>query len=229
MSLQLFPLAGLSSINDMPTTGALDPNPALIDGNLTTSAGINIGLPPLGGDTRPRTWVSTSSTWRGQRTFRVGRQGMPQKISSAFSWDIYTSPDNLNWSKIATVSSAPFGPSQNRFDINFPGVNTRFIKVVTNPLSPAVLNSSTFPNIFVTELQAFTQTPVQVVGTTSQTLTSHLFNLDSRQESLTPQPSFMNSPICLQEPILLPSRGGSCPTGYPSTIDSVIFFQRARG
>lgn len=181
VSLQLFPLAGLSSINDMPTTGALDPNPALIDGNLTTSAGINIGLPPLGGDTRPRNMgLDFVNVVEVNELFVWVNRELPQNISSAFSWDIYTSPDNLNWSKIATVSSAPFGPSQNRFDINFPGVNTRFIKVVTNPLSPAVLNSSTFPNIFVTELQAFTQTPVQVVGTTSQTLTSHLFNLDSR-------------------------------------------------
>jgi len=35
-------------------TVTLNPNPGLIDGNLTASAGINIGLPPVSGNTQPR-------------------------------------------------------------------------------------------------------------------------------------------------------------------------------
>ena len=43
-------LAGLSLNDNTISPLTLPANPALIDGNLTASAGINIGLPPLGGD-----------------------------------------------------------------------------------------------------------------------------------------------------------------------------------
>jgi hypothetical protein len=46
--------SGLSSLDDTPVNGALTPNSALNDENLTTGSGINIGLPPLGGDVRER-------------------------------------------------------------------------------------------------------------------------------------------------------------------------------
>src|SRR5208283_5469542 len=53
-SVQVFPFAGLFALTDTPALGALAPNAALIDGNLTMSAGIDIGLPPLGGNVQPR-------------------------------------------------------------------------------------------------------------------------------------------------------------------------------
>src|SRR6185295_7410970 len=48
------PFGGISALDDTPEQGALDPNPALIDSNLTVGAGLNIGLPPVGADGRPR-------------------------------------------------------------------------------------------------------------------------------------------------------------------------------
>src|SRR5262249_40406418 len=42
-------VAGLSSIDDTPDHDPLNPNAALIDGNLTGSAGVDLGLPPPGG------------------------------------------------------------------------------------------------------------------------------------------------------------------------------------
>ncbi|MEO0249974.1 MAG: hypothetical protein ABIN58_10700, partial [candidate division WOR-3 bacterium] len=54
VSLQVFPFQGLSINNDTPSLIALSANGALIDGNLAASAGINIGLPGLGGDLRAR-------------------------------------------------------------------------------------------------------------------------------------------------------------------------------
>ncbi len=184
VSFQVFPFAGLSVVNDIPETGALLPNPTLIDGNLTAGAGINIGLPPIGGDTRPRqmgldlltlTEVNNLFVW-------VDRE-LPADIANKFSWDIYTSSDNLNWTKAATVPSAPFGPFQNRFDIRFLNLRTRFIKVVTKPLSIAVPGASNFPNIFVTELQAFLNRPAaDVRGKTTRT--SHIYNLDTKTRIL---------------------------------------------
>ena len=164
VSIQLFPLVGLSVNDDTVTPLTLNSNPALIDGNLLASAGINIGLPPLGGDIKARnmgldfflpTEVSQLLVW-------VDRDlSSAPAIVNFFSWDVYISSDNLNWTHWAgPMNPAPFGPFQNRFEIDFPNVTTRFIRVVTRPLTLAVPGASSFPDIFITELQAFLTRPV---------------------------------------------------------------------
>jgi hypothetical protein len=164
VSVQLFPLAGLSLNDNTITPLTLPANPALIDGNVTANAGINIGLPPLGGDTRARnmgldffvpTEVSQLLVW-------VDRDlSSAPAIADSFSWDVYISSDNLNWTHHAgPILPAPFGPFQNRFEVNFPNVTTRYIRVVTNPLTLAVPGAAAFPDIFITELQAFLSQPV---------------------------------------------------------------------
>jgi len=164
-SLPLSPFSSLSSIDDTPEDGALGSNPALIDGNLTASAGINIGLPPLGGDDRPRnmglefavaTEIDTLYLW-------VDRD-LPDDIADSFAWGIYVSTDNENWTLVQTLASAPFGAFQNRFELQFSTISARFIKVVTQPLQPTVSGASEFPDIFVTELQAFVRTTVASGG-----------------------------------------------------------------
>ena len=179
--------AGLSLVNDTFNPITLDPNPFLIDGNTTTSAGINIGRPPLGGDTSLRqigldflvpTDVNQLLVW-------VDRDlSSAPAVANSFSWDIYISTDNLNWSHWAgPILPAPFGPFQNRFELDFPSVSTRYIKVVTRPLSPLVFGSSSFPNIFITELQAFIRKPAeQVKGKTTKL--SNILNIDSRARIL---------------------------------------------
>ena len=142
----------------------LNSNPALIDGNLLANAGINIGLPPLGGDIKARnmgldfflpTEVNQLIVW-------VDRDlSSAPAIVNFFSWDVYISSDNLNWTHWAgPINPAPFGPFQNRFEIDFPNVTTRFIRVITRPLTLAVPGASSFPDIFITELQAFSTQPV---------------------------------------------------------------------
>ena len=114
-----FFLSAASSLSQTrPRLGALAPNAALIDGNLTASAGIDIGLPPLGGNLQPRNigldflnpvQVNDLQVW-------VDRTLTPV-VAASFSWDIYTSADNLTWTLYQTVFPATFGPFQNRFDI----------------------------------------------------------------------------------------------------------------
>ncbi len=180
----LSPVAGLAAIDDTPLQGALDVNPALLDGDLTTIAGVNLGVPPPLGDSRPRnigldffaaTELNTLLVW-------IDRE-LPAVIASSFTWSIYTSQNNLDWSLIATVASAPFGPFENRFEIRFPNTTTRYIKAVTSPLSPATAaQAPTFQNpdrIFVTELQATLRKPAaEVQGKDSST--TQLFDLSGR-------------------------------------------------
>jgi len=149
---------GLFSLDNTPQDGpALQPNGALIDGDVFASAGIDIGL---GGDETTLTNIGLDlgfTTSVDQIRIWVDRR-LTTGIANSFSWAIYTSPDNTNnstWTLATTVSPAVFGDFDNRFEIAFPAVTTRFIKVVTTPLSPVIPGSANFPNIFVTEMQAF--------------------------------------------------------------------------
>lgn len=159
----LFPFAGLSAIDDTPNDEALPPNPLLIDGDFAVPAGINLGLPPPGGDDRPRnigldfggpTTANTLFVW-------VDRDltGEPV-ITGSYVWDIYSSPDNLLWTLEETILAAPFGPFQNRFELRFANITSRYLKVVVGPLTLAVPGSGTFPDILVTELTAVLTTPI---------------------------------------------------------------------
>lgn len=148
---------GLFSLDDTPQDGpALEVNSALIDGNLVASAGIDIGL---GGDETTLTNIGVDFGFDldvNEVRIWVDRN-LTDAIANTFSWDVYTSPDNTDnstWTFITTVFPADFGTFENRFEIAFPTVNTRFIKVVTTPLSSAVPGAANFPNIFVTEIQA---------------------------------------------------------------------------
>lgn len=180
VDIGLVPFSGLSSIDDTPLNGALAPNAALIDGNLTASAGINIGLPPIGGDTRERNIGLDFSLAQDVNTlFLWVDRTLPAAISDSFSWDIYISSDNLTWNLYTTVSPAPFGIFENRFEIAFSPVHTRYIKVVVKPLQPGVSGAASFPDIFVTEIQAFSRKSAEQVRGRS-TNSTQVFNFDAK-------------------------------------------------
>jgi len=149
---------GLFSLDNTPQDGpALAVNNLLIDGNVNASTGIDIGL---GGDelTLTNIGVDLGSTVEiNEIQIWVDRR-LTGAVANSFAWSVYTSPDNTNtstWTLVATVSPAPFGTFDNAFLISFSSVNTRFIKVVTRPLSPTVPGAPSFPNIFVTEMETF--------------------------------------------------------------------------
>ncbi|UCH22637.1 MAG: hypothetical protein JSU83_05275 [Deltaproteobacteria bacterium] len=172
--------AGLSSLDITPEDGpALSSNVALIDGNLIASAGLDIGtagdqvqLANIGLDLGFAVDVDQVHIWVDRR--------LTATVANSFSWSVYTSPDNLDtstWTLVTTVSPANFGAFDNRFEITFPAVNTRFIKVVTSALFPTVPGAVDFPNIFVTEMQAFiTLQGVEVDN--KQTTINHNYNLN---------------------------------------------------
>ncbi len=174
------PFAGLSSIDDTPLDGTLTQNPALIDGNLTAGAGINIGLPPLGGDTRERNIGIDFSLAQDVNTILLWvDRSLPAAIAGSFSWDVYTSADGTTWRLYTTVFPAPFGVFDNRFEIAFSSVHTRYIKVVVKPLSPAAQGAAGFPDILVTEIQAFSRKSADQLRGKSYN-SSESFNFDGR-------------------------------------------------
>jgi len=179
VSIQVFPFAGLSLNTDTPDTGALLTTATLTDGNLTASVGIDLvtDLAPVG-DTRRRNMGLEFSNVTEVNNLLVWVDRDVSSIASSFNWDIWISSDGSNWTHWAGPFTAPFGPFQNSFAIDFPNVNTRFIKVVTTPLFPRPFS---FPNIFVTELQAFLKKPTEEVrGTTTRTSQNYYLDIKSR-------------------------------------------------
>ena len=157
----ILPSAGLFSSDDTPLDGpALIAVTALIDGNVTASSGINIGWTDASESDRNIALdfgISTSV----DKIFVYVDRNIPSNISSSFVWTVYTSPDNTDtstWTSHVAVASASFGVFQNRFEISFADVKTRFIKVVTSPLSSAFTGNTALENIFITEIGAFVTT-----------------------------------------------------------------------
>jgi hypothetical protein len=190
---QAFPTGGFFAIDDTPLDGALNPNPALIDGDLAASAGINIGLPP-GVDTSLRnTGLDfTNPTEVNRLLLWVDRDlSTASDIVNFFSLNlkVYVSSDNLNWVAWPIIPPITFGPFENRFEIKFANVvpPRRYIKVVTPPLSAAVPGAFGFPNIFITELQAFLDTSTITLQNNRQNKIStitHNYDLDLKMRIL---------------------------------------------
>ncbi len=178
VALPLFPLAGLSSLDDTPDRGPLDPNPALVnaDPNLAASAGINLGMPPSNGELRPRNMGMDFGDATRVNTFDVFiEREIPTEIADQLgSWEIFTSDDNDQWIRKATVPRAEYVGFLRRFELKFADVSARYVKVVVRPLPEDPLVASEYREVFVTELQAFDRRPSsEVVGvreTSSQQL-----------------------------------------------------------
>jgi hypothetical protein len=176
--------AGLSSLDTTPTDGpALAPTPTLIDGDLTASTGLDIGLD---GDESTFTNIGLDFGFAVDvNILRIWVDRRPtNQIANSFAWSVYTSPDNLDtstWTLVTTVAPATLGVFDNRFEITFPTVNTRFIKVVTTPLPSSAPGASSFPNIFITEMEALvSKSGVAISEETTSINHNFNFNLQGR-------------------------------------------------
>jgi hypothetical protein len=150
---------GLFSLDDSPEDGelALVVN-GLIDGNRTAATVVDIGSNVANPTTLRNIGVDLGSSVPANEIRIWVNQRLTDVVANSFSWSVYTSPtndQNSTWTLVATVSPASFGTFDNVFTISFAQVNTRFIKVVTAPLSPLVPGAGVFPSISVTEMETF--------------------------------------------------------------------------
>lgn len=154
------PVGGLFALDDTPDQGPLASLPALVDGNTVVGTVVNLGLVPPAGDDRPRNFGIDLGIERDVNVLRVWvDRELPFEIYSTFSWEIWTSTDAQFWSRTATLPAAPFGPFDNRFELRFPDVLSRYVKVVVRPLAPTVPDASSYPAILVTEVEPFSSRP----------------------------------------------------------------------
>ncbi len=193
VSFQVFAVDGLFLNSDNLLTAPLPSSPFLVDNTMTgpTSATNNIGSatftasPPdltarnIGLQFPAATLMNTLDVWvfsvTGATIDTAVPAFLPDPVAGAFTWAVYTSSDNLTWGLFQTGVTAPYvldpsRPGVGRFEITFPNVVTKFIKVVVSPLSPSAAGGQArdFPGIYVTELQAFNTTlAANVTGTTT--------------------------------------------------------------
>jgi len=164
---QVFANQGLFSVNDIPENDTMNPNPALIDGNRDVTAGINIGSSlPTAGDNRLRNiGLDFFSPETLDSIFVYVLSPAPQPdltsdVATSLQWEVFVSDDNIDWVSWSQPSFVFYDPFQRRFEIGFPSVQTRYIKVTVRPLSLAVPGATAFPDLFVTEAEAFITIPV---------------------------------------------------------------------
>ncbi len=156
VDVRLFPSAGLSLLSDLPDRSPLTLNVALIDSDRAASAGLNIGLQPPGGDIRLRNFGLDFGVPTSVNLFHVWvDRELREEVAQSFTWEVWTSDDNDRWTRVQTIAAAPFGPFENRFELEFTPVVTRFVKLVTRTLASTVPFASDYPVIQITELESF--------------------------------------------------------------------------
>ncbi|HEY6007716.1 MAG TPA: hypothetical protein VIU40_05285, partial [Geobacteraceae bacterium] len=213
VDFQVTPRAGLFALTDTPSVVALDATiPALTDGNVTVSSGINIGtmLPPQQGRNigfdfaDPRTVTNRVLVWIAPDVFaKVSEADFRGKVAPLYSWAVYASTNNQDWTPVVLDDVPQFGTFENRFELRFTRnpVTAQYLKVVVTPLNPIGvqqrLPAVKLPlDVFVSEIQAFQEKPApDVQGVTD--VTSHNLNLDTKVRLLDSPSLYYNADFFL--------------------------------
>ncbi|BBD07179.1 F5/8 type C domain protein [Desulfovibrio ferrophilus] len=145
---QVAPLAGLGRETTPGAGIALDPLGALIDGDLKSSVGFNIGGAGntdrnLGLDLNRATRVDELRVYTTDATF----------TPADYTWALYSSDDGVFWSQISASASFVYDDEKDYFAITVPGVEKRYLKVVNTT------NDATVSPIYVTEIEAYSLEP----------------------------------------------------------------------
>ena len=154
-------VSALYAADPGPEWGQLEPLPQLSDGNVDDP-------------TQPQVDLGTGSINRNIGVdFGFARPVGALYIfldaaSGPLTWQVYTSSDNLNWSRLEEEVEVVLNLGYNRFELLFPTVTTRYIKAVNGGLNEAT-------TVHATEIQAFIQSEPET--TTESFSQSHFVDL----------------------------------------------------
>ena len=146
---EIKPKRGLFAVDDTPFSGVLVDHPSLINGDTASSAGIEIGGAAHGGGINRNIGLEFDPPEDVDTFFLSVSQSLSPLSEEDFSWDIYSSNDNLNWVLVAASIPFSFDYTLNRFVITCPSFSARFIKLVNTGYNISE------EQVSVTELQAF--------------------------------------------------------------------------
>lgn len=211
---QLLPIRGyfkITNVLDDLRTVIFDPNdvtvilPPLTVREIGTDANVNIGvqtLPSGASDSRPRNLGLEFDSQQSVNVIRVllgaddtSNLGVGNFFTN-FTWRVFTSNDGRTWNELTNPPTVSFGSfpvigqqlPRFGFELAFPTVTTRFIKVVTTPLPSFILPPPTsrivVTSILVTKLDTFFRGPAPAGGgSTSRTIAGH-YDMSSRVKLL---------------------------------------------
>ena len=184
VDVPLLPQDGLVDRDDTPLDGTLASSPVLIDDDFVTPSVVDLGLPPPGGDVRPWalgldfglvTAVDTLFVW-------IDRDLVPH-VAATLSWQVWTSPNNQDWTPREIVAPATYDEFLRRFELRFSEQSSRFVKLVVRPLDSSVPDADDYPTLLVVELDAVDQVPAPT-GRTESDDTLQTLNVDARARLL---------------------------------------------
>jgi len=212
ISFQAFAIRGLQ-LNTTDVLGLsrvpLASAPFLIDGSFSglRSDANNIGSSLFPTDTTPRnvglqfavpTEVSTLDVWvysvHDTRFPDTTQDFLTAAVAGSFTWDVYTSTDNLSWTLFQASVPAVYTPfagqlGVGKFEITFPNgakVTAQYIKVVVSPLLPTAAGgtAANFPGVYLNELQAFDTANVSGSSEATQRSTARATNIVAKVKLL---------------------------------------------
>jgi hypothetical protein len=146
---QLVLVDGLYALDSTPSLGALDPRTALNDGNRDAGAGIPIGGVASGGGVDRNLGIDQGVAPKSVERIHVYTDvAFTPAEAAEFSWSVFTSNDNLIWTRTEFSALTTYDQALRRFVIQTGDVASRYVKVVNRTYS------ATAPAVEVTEIVA---------------------------------------------------------------------------
>lgn len=147
--VEAFPVQGLSALDDTPALGGLLDNAALIDGDDTTSAGVNIGGFGSGGEPDWNVGARLPPGTTVDLAVLSTAVEIDPLLVNQYAFSVWSSDDNSFWTQVTSAAAVTYEAAFRRFRISFPDVSAQYVKVVATAVAP------TAPAVFVTELRLF--------------------------------------------------------------------------
>lgn len=148
-TIQVFATQGFSGVDTTPQVSSLLQNGALTDGNLTASAGIDIGGFGSGGQISWNLAVQLPPGQTVDRVELVTVSVVQPVFASEFAFSVWASDDNVFWTLVQSSAAYIYDAAFQRFRLSIPSVANRFVKVV-NTASPAAS-----PAVLIAEFEVF--------------------------------------------------------------------------
>lgn len=120
--------------------------PTLVDGDLVTGTSINIGA--NGGEEDQQIGIDVGRPQKVDTLFIYTDVSLDISTASAFSWDVYRSDNNVQWTLIESNAGFIYDTTFLRFEISFIETTSRYFKVIVTSI-PSFGDA-----IFVTEIEA---------------------------------------------------------------------------
>lgn len=126
-----YPYRGLYLYDTTPLFGVMNEMGSLIDGDYTTSTGINIGSTLSGGGTYHNMGVDLSSPQECEKIYLYTTSNYDPSLSNSyFTWAVYYSNNGTDWTLITNNANFDYDTLYYRFEIDFASQNARYFKAV---------------------------------------------------------------------------------------------------